>query len=188
VFGGYDGKKSSNDLWVLYTTPGKMKWERPLTSGIGPRPTDSHTAVRALRPASVLRGPVLCAHSVADVQVLLGTRMLVIGGWDHRVPSNDLYFLDTSTPADLLFICAAWHWVDQCTCMACHVCADTLVWYKPFASGEAPAPRWSHAVTLSSKNRCPPLFAVSRPVHDGLTCLFLAQTVFIRWVEWPVGL
>lgn len=101
MFGGYDGKKSSNDLWVLYTTPGKMKWERPLTSGIGPRPTDSHTAV------------------------LLGTRMLVIGGWDHRVPSNDLYFLDT----------------------------NTLVWYKPFASGEAPAPRWSHAVTLSSKNR-----------------------------------
>jgi hypothetical protein len=45
VFGGYDGKQPSNDLWVLHTTPGKMKWKRPLTSGLGPRPLDSHTAV-----------------------------------------------------------------------------------------------------------------------------------------------
>jgi hypothetical protein len=97
VFGGYDGHKSLNHLWVLHVTPGKMKWERPLTSGMRPRALDSHTAVRAncitwssadtesLRP---------CCN-----QVLLGTRMLVIGGWDHRAPSNDLYFLDTSTPA-----------------------------------------------------------------------------------------
>ncbi len=71
---------------------------RPATNRFPHRRTCDPSCLRSSRSRTV------SAHSVADVQVLLGTRMLVIGGWDHRVPSNDLYFLDTSTPADLLFI------------------------------------------------------------------------------------
>ncbi len=51
---------------------GKMKWEKPLTSGAPPPPLDSHTAI------------------------LVGSRMFIFGGWDRKTALSQLYFLDTS--------------------------------------------------------------------------------------------
>jgi hypothetical protein len=57
---------------------------------------------------------------------------------------------------------------------------------SPLLPARHPLPD-GHTRSPSRPKTGAPLCCLS-PVHDGLTCLFLAQTIFIRWVEWPVGL
>lgn len=67
-------------LSVLSHFAGKMKWEKPMVSGVPPPPMESHNAI------------------------LLGSRMLVFGGWNRRGESfNELYFFDTSTASDQFY-------------------------------------------------------------------------------------
>jgi len=50
-----------------------MKWEKPMVSGVPPPPMEAHSTI------------------------LLGTRMLVFGGWNRRGDSfKELFFFDTS--------------------------------------------------------------------------------------------
>lgn len=127
---------------------------------------------------NVLRSPILCAHSnVGGVQVLLGTRMLVIGGWDHRVPSNDLYFLDTSTPPTS---CSFVQLDTECTCTACHVPRHVGVVQAICFRRGTRSPMVTRGHPLVQKQV--PLFAVSRPYTMGLlVCALRRLYLFGGW-------
>lgn len=70
IFGGYDGKRNHNDLYVLDVD--SFKWTRPEVSGPAPEGRNGHTAT------------------------LVGRRMFILGGWLGSGPlaAHDLHVLD----------------------------------------------------------------------------------------------
>jgi len=134
VFGGFDGVCCRNTLLILKTVTeqGRMRWETPKISGTPPPPINSHCAL------------------------MLGSRMLVYGGWDRSVPFQELYFLDTRR----------------------------MIWFRAFATGQFPEPRWSFAMALIERNNSAYLFSgwngrVDFPGLHTLTCRHLEE-------EWQI--
>mmetsp|Transcript_118452 Transcript_118452/g.340141 ORF Transcript_118452/g.340141 Transcript_118452/m.340141 type:complete len:579 (-) Transcript_118452:38-1774(-) len=148
VFGGYDGQKNHNDLYVFDVIP--MEWRCPPVGGKKPSGRNGHSATLMDGNGQILilggwlgNGPLaagdmhlLNLSPLSWVQPtssgeppgpcnmhtadLVGRHLLVFRGGDGRAYLNDLHGLDL----------------------------DTNCWYSVRTSGEQPPPRANHASTV----------------------------------------
>lgn len=145
VFGGYDGQKNHNDLFVFHIKP--MEWRQPSVSGIKPSGRNGHSATLIEDGTQILilggwlgNGP-LAAGDMHLLKLsplewdqpdftgdppgpcnmhtadLVGKDLLVFRGGDGRSYLNDLHGLDMNTHS----------------------------WYSAKTTGEQPPPRANHA-------------------------------------------
>lgn len=145
VFGGYDGQKNHNELYVFGLA--SMEWRQPQVGGAKPSGRNGHSATLLQGGSSILilggwlgNGPLaagdvhmldLCPLSWARPRLsgeppgpcnmhtadIIGRNLLVFRGGDGRAYLNDLHGLDL----------------------------DTSTWYSVKTSGERPPPRANHA-------------------------------------------
>lgn len=150
VFGGYDGQKNHNELYV-FDVP-SMEWRQPLVGGIKPSGRNGHSATLLQGASQILilggwlgNGPLaagdmhlLHLNPLAWDQPsfageppgpcnmhtadLVGRHLFVFRGGDGRAYLNDLHGLDL----------------------------DSDSWYPVKTSGEQPPPRANHASSVDS--------------------------------------
>lgn len=166
AFGGFDGGRVLNDLYVFDTHTGL--WSQLIHTGISPPARAGHSATALGVPAHLLVfGGANSSRRFNDAQVFDTTD----NHWSRppvrgRPPSARYYHCACMARGSLLVLGGN----DGSSCLAdLHALnTESWSWSQPLTNGSSPPPRCGHSGTLVNKL----LFivgGVSDPPHDGFT-------------------
>lgn len=149
VFGGFDGARVLNDLYVFDTHAGL--WTQLVHTGISPAARAGHSATALGTPAHlVVFGGANSSRRFADVQLFdTGDSHWTKPAVRGRPPAARYYHAACIARGSLVVFGGS----DGAQCLAdLHALnAESWTWSEPLTHGQAPAPRCGHTGTLVNK-------------------------------------